>query len=66
MGFWEKAPSNQGGENLTNLTLEDIAKRCGVSRSTVSRVINNHPREALPGGCSKRKNVDVWLENRRR
>ena len=28
---------------MTNLTLEDIAKRCGVSRSTVSRVINNHP-----------------------
>lgn len=24
-------------------TLEDIAKRAGVSRSTVSRVINNHP-----------------------
>ncbi len=28
---------------MSNLTLEDIAKRCGVSRSTVSRVINNHP-----------------------
>lgn len=26
-----------------NLTLEDIARRAGVSRSTVSRVVNNHP-----------------------
>ena len=26
-----------------NLTLEDIAKITGVSRSTVSRVVNNHP-----------------------
>lgn len=28
---------------MPNLTLEDIAKKCGVSRSTVSRVINDHP-----------------------
>ena len=28
---------------LNNLTLEDIARKCGVSRSTVSRVLNNHP-----------------------
>jgi len=28
---------------LSNLTLEDIARRVGVSRSTVSRVVNNHP-----------------------
>lgn len=28
---------------MPNLTLEDIAHNCGVSRSTVSRVINNHP-----------------------
>jgi LacI family transcriptional regulator len=28
---------------VSNLTLEDIAKRAGVSRSTVSRVVNNHP-----------------------
>jgi len=26
-----------------NLTLEDIARQAGVSRSTVSRVVNNHP-----------------------
>ena len=26
-----------------NLTLEDIAQQAGVSRSTVSRVVNNHP-----------------------
>jgi len=28
---------------LNSLTLEDIAKKSGVSRSTVSRVINDHP-----------------------
>jgi LacI family transcriptional regulator len=28
---------------MSNLTLEEIAKRAGVSRSTVSRVINEHP-----------------------
>ena len=28
---------------MTNLTLEDIAKLAGVSRSTVSRVVNDHP-----------------------
>jgi LacI family transcriptional regulator len=28
---------------LNNLTLEDIARKSGVSRSTVSRVINDHP-----------------------
>jgi LacI family transcriptional regulator len=42
-GILGKGANYQGRESLTNLTLEDIAKRCGVSRSTVSRVINNHP-----------------------
>lgn len=28
---------------MPNLTLEDIAERAGVSRSTVSRVVNDHP-----------------------
>lgn len=28
---------------MANLTLEDVAKQAGVSRSTVSRVVNNHP-----------------------
>ena len=28
---------------MAGLTLEDIAKKAGVSRSTVSRVVNNHP-----------------------
>lgn len=28
---------------MNNLTLEDIAKKSGFSRSTVSRVVNNHP-----------------------
>jgi LacI family transcriptional regulator len=30
-------------EQVADLTLEDIAKQVGVSRSTVSRVVNNHP-----------------------
>ncbi len=30
-------------EELPELTLEDIAKQAGVSRSTVSRVVNEHP-----------------------
>lgn len=30
-------------EDLPELTLEDIAKQAGVSRSTVSRVVNEHP-----------------------
>jgi LacI family transcriptional regulator len=29
--------------DLQNLTLEDIAQKAGVSRSTVSRVVNEHP-----------------------
>src|SRR5512145_607308 len=29
--------------DLSNLTLEDIAKLAGVSRSTVSRVVNHQP-----------------------
>ncbi|MCX8023970.1 MAG: LacI family transcriptional regulator, partial [Thermanaerothrix sp.] len=28
---------------MSNLTLEDIARQAGVSRSTVSRVLNEHP-----------------------
>jgi LacI family transcriptional regulator len=28
---------------MVNLTLEDIAKKAGVSRSTVSRVLNHQP-----------------------
>lgn len=29
--------------HVSNLTLEDIAEKAGVSRSTVSRVVNDHP-----------------------
>ena len=32
---------------MVDLTLEDIAKQAGVSRSTVSRVVNNHPNVSL-------------------
>ena len=32
---------------MTELTLEDIAKRAGVSRSTVSRVVNGSPNVSI-------------------
>ena len=31
------------GDTVTDLTLEDVAKQAGVSRSTVSRVVNGQP-----------------------
>ena len=34
---------DQRSSTVTDLTLVDIAKQAGVSRSTVSRVVNNHP-----------------------
>jgi LacI family transcriptional regulator len=37
---------------MPNLTLEDIAEQAGVSRSTVSRVVNNHPN--VSAGVRKR------------
>jgi LacI family transcriptional regulator len=41
--FAESAPNNVRSEPLADLTLEDIARLAGVSRSTVSRVVNNRP-----------------------
>jgi LacI family transcriptional regulator len=39
----ESAPIYREADTMPNLTLEDIAKKAGVSRSTVSRVINHQP-----------------------
>lgn len=44
---------------MPNLTLEDIAEKCGVSRSTVSRVINNHPNVS----AKVRKRVQEEIQN---
>ena len=44
---------------LNNLTLEDIARKCGVSRSTVSRVINDHPNVS----DKVRKRVEKEIKN---
>ncbi len=40
---------------MSDLTLEDIAKQAGVSRSTVSRVLNDHP--------NVRKDVRARVQN---
>ena len=39
----ESASGLMPGEAVADLTLEDIAKQAGVSRSTVSRVVNGQP-----------------------
>jgi len=44
---------------VSELTLEDVAKQAGVSRSTVSRVINDHPNVR----ADVRKRVQKVIEN---
>ena len=33
----------KGNRDMKTITIKDIAKKCGVGVSTVSRAINNHP-----------------------
>ena len=33
----------KGKRDMKTITIKDIAKKCGVGVSTVSRAINNHP-----------------------
>lgn len=51
MNNYQKRSIDQGVP-LANLTLEDIAKKAGVSRSTVSRVVNGH--ENISDGVRQR------------
>ena len=41
-GLWERSQAQEQGEQMP-LTLEQVGEMAGVSRSTVSRVINHHP-----------------------
>ena len=45
--------------NMDNLKLEDIAKLAGVSRSTVSRVVNDSPHVS----AATRKRVEKIIQN---
>ncbi len=41
--FWERSQRRSGGRVTRRLNLEEIGRRAGVSRSTVSRVVNGGP-----------------------
>src|SRR5690606_29746278 len=49
-------PSSQGA---LRMSITEVAKLAGVSTSTVSRVINNHPRVAPETAAAVRKAMDT-------
>ena len=63
--IYESAPkeisivSCETSQNMNDLKLEDIAKLAGVSRSTVSRVVNASPNV----GAATRKRVEKIIQN---
>ena len=38
----------------SRITAEDVARRAGVSRATVSYVLNNHPHQTIPDATKQK------------